>query len=153
MLPTDWSPWHGQQLLWVVWGAHISAVDACAGGEPAPGRARRGLPRLIILLLQLTCLPSFELVSICGNTSFPELPGLSWYQYVPCWYRTNVLNSTTPVVLVLTRARAVLSLVYIYPANALRTQTEVETAALANYTCSVWESSHTLSFTAALNNS
>ena len=28
--------------------------------------------------------------------------------------------------------------------------TEVETAALANYTCSVWESSHTLSFTAAL---
>ena len=27
---------------------------------------------------------------------------------------------------------------------------EVETAALANYTCSVWESSHKLSFTAAL---
>ena len=29
-------------------------------------------------------------------------------------------------------------------------QTEVETAALAIYTCSVWESSHTFSFTAAL---
>ena len=27
---------------------------------------------------------------------------------------------------------------------------EVEPAALANYTCSVWKSSHTLSFTAAL---
>ena len=27
---------------------------------------------------------------------------------------------------------------------------EVETAALANYMCSLWESSHTLSFTAAL---